>query len=702
MITRCDSKLARSTSRTSIRRSLRGVADAGDVSEFTATLRRLEQLHADEVELLRQETLQLRRSLDLVKRGSVHCDGMDEEAAVAETEVPATPKGRQKHQLWPEWSMEEVVEDQQMSELFSSRSLDKGIKLKFDSTSSQQAGVAERLGSCMCEPSDFVLSPLSPIRMVWDMMGVLFLAYDMIWIPMQVFRPTPHIVSQTLEFIVAVYWTLDIGLSFFTGFHSPKGDLVKSLRRIAWHYLTRWLVPDVLIVSVDWIVMGMSFFGGGIPDEGSTESGSGLARLGKVIRIARILRTLRLLRLMKLRHLFFAIQERIDSEIVFILMGTFQNLMVLLFVNHLFACCWFFVGSLGSGMQVHARNQYERTFNVLLILVAMVGFSSFVSAITASMTRLRSLQGNELSEAFLLRRFLKENKISADLQSRVVRYIDMAVEVNKQKTDRSRVRSLNMLSGPLRVELQKELHFPHLSTHPFFKTYAKDNSAINQVCFKALDKIHLSRSDMLFSVYAEDHHMYFLTLGSLYYQRPKNSPEWEMTRKLKTVPRMSVMNRILTVSKDCYFCEPTLWVPWFHQGTMGALVDSETLALDALRFRSITAEYKDIFQSSKRYAINFLKELEEFVDAFGCAWDLPREVTHPVAYPSEELCTKTMLEEQQINELKMCELLEACIDDDMDSETELSDHQQSKEPSLIMEETPAGSISGLSKDKRQL
>eukprot|EP00438_Fugacium_kawagutii_P001140 Skav218131 [mRNA] locus=scaffold759:332556:338535:- [translate_table: standard] len=84
---------------------------------------------------------------------------------------------------------------------------------------------------------------------------------------------------------------------------------------------------------------------------------------------------------------------------------------------------------------------------------AVHGVTVVLCAITASMTRLRSLQGNELSEAFLLRRFLKENHISPDLQSRVVRYIDMAV--NKRKIDKSRVQSLNMLSGPLRVELQK-------------------------------------------------------------------------------------------------------------------------------------------------------------------------------------------------------------------------------------------------------
>lgn len=50
----------------------------------------------------------------------------------------------------------------------------------------------------------------------------------------------------------------------------------------------------------------------------------------------------------------------------------------------------------------------------------------------------------------------------------MVRYIDMAMEaeslrdardalkVNRKKIGQSRVQSLNMLSGPLRVELQKE------------------------------------------------------------------------------------------------------------------------------------------------------------------------------------------------------------------------------------------------------
>ncbi|CAJ1377807.1 unnamed protein product [Effrenium voratum] len=319
--------------------------------------------------------------------------------------------------------------------------------------------------------------------------------YDMTWIPMQVFSPEPHIVTDSIDFTVALYWSLDIIGTFFTAFHSSKGEVIRDHKRIALHYLKRWFLLDIMIVSVDWAFMATTLGPAGTIDGVPMESeGSGLARLGKVIRVARILRTFRLLRLMKLRHIFFAIQERIDSEVVFILVGTIKNLLVLLFVNHVFACLWYLIGIVGeggvpddhwvfyykiveldvlerymlslhwsltqftpAGIEVHPRNVGERAFNVLLILIAMVGFSSFVSSITASMTRLRSLQGNELSEAFLLRRFLKENRISADLQSRVVRYIDMATEVNRKKIDKSRVQSLNMLSGPLRVELQKAL-----------------------------------------------------------------------------------------------------------------------------------------------------------------------------------------------------------------------------------------------------
>lgn len=101
---------------------------------------------------------------------------------------------------------------------------------------------------------------------------------------------------------------------------------------------------------------------------------------------------------------------------------------------------------------------------------------------------------------------------------------------------------------------------------------------------------------------------------------------------------------------------------------MGALTDSVLLALDSEKFRQITGEYKDIFQIAKAYAHQMVQDLQDFSDAHGCAWDLPKEVTHPKSYRPAATVLKSSLEQQQLEELKMSELLAACIEDDLDKE----------------------------------
>mmetsp|Transcript_1421 Transcript_1421/g.3294 ORF Transcript_1421/g.3294 Transcript_1421/m.3294 type:complete len:767 (-) Transcript_1421:227-2527(-) len=688
----------------------RTISSQAATAEFAATLKKLQDIYETQVHQLLFEAQSLRRALSKQEGTSTsHAeDGPNDEQEEDDVSVLDVADVEQ-FSLWPEWMAGQDTINGISSDIFADREYalaERKLKLKPDLNASYSSSALHQQQhcTCTCKLTDLVISPISPQRMFWDILGVVFLIYDMIWIPVQVFSPNRHVVTDALDLTVAVYWTLDILGTFFTGFYSRKGELIRTHKEIALHYLKRWFFLDVMIVSVDWIFMSASL---GEEDDSVMDNaeGSGLARLGKVIRVARILRTLRLLRLMKLRHIFFAIQERIDSEAVFILVGTVKNLLVLLFVNHVFACLWYLIGVLGeggpreehwvfyydtgetviekymlslhwsltqftpAGIEIHPCNVYERVFNVGLILIAMVGFSSFVSAITASMTRLRSLQGNELSEAFLLRRFLKENHISADLQSRVVRYIDMAIEVNRKKIDKSRVASLNMLSGPLRVELQKELYLPSLVIHKFFVKYAHNDAAINQICFKAVEKMNLSRSDVLFQLHGGSHSMFFLTSGSTYYQRPKNSPAWEAhQRRARKLAANPLFNRVLTLSKDSYFCEHSLWLPWTHRGTMGALTDSELLALDSAKFRQITTEYKDIFQSSKAYALQFVHDLEEFSDTHGCAWDLPKEVTHPKSYHMDAPILKSTLEQKQLEELKMSELLAACIEDDLDQE----------------------------------
>lgn len=53
----------------------------------------------------------------------------------------------------------------------------------------------------------------------------------------QVFSPPATLFTDVIDFTVALYWTLDIVGTFFTAYYSPKGEMVRSHRQIAWHYV---------------------------------------------------------------------------------------------------------------------------------------------------------------------------------------------------------------------------------------------------------------------------------------------------------------------------------------------------------------------------------------------------------------------------------------------------------------------------------
>merc|ERR1712061_394186 len=146
---------------------------------------------------------------------------------------------------------------------------------------------------------------------------------------------------------------------------------------------------------------------------------------------------------MKLRDVMCAIHERIRSENIAICFGVVQNLFLIVIVNHIAACIWYKIGT-GSGsfyetnwinhysvvdrtlldkyllsvhwtitqftpasMSIQPQNVMERFFAVCMILFGLFAFSTFVSSITASMTRLRTLTADGITQEFRLKKFLR-------------------------------------------------------------------------------------------------------------------------------------------------------------------------------------------------------------------------------------------------------------------------------------------------------
>merc|ERR1712232_170586 len=194
--------------------------------------------------------------------------------------------------------------------------------------------------------------------------------------------------------------------------------------------------------------------------------------------------------------------DRISSERLSIMLAMSWHILILFGINHVVACLWYAIGTstteenwvdfynvadahyavqymysihwsltqftpASSGLQ--AQNYHERAFAVVMLMIAMVTFTSILSSITAAMTRLRSLSSEDAVYAFQLRKFLKDNRITAPLSGRVVRYIELAKQMHQQSIKRANydeVRLLHLLSGPLKVSLRKELFDPVLILHP--------------------------------------------------------------------------------------------------------------------------------------------------------------------------------------------------------------------------------------------
>merc|ERR1719420_2887739 len=86
-----------------------------------------------------------------------------------------------------------------------------------------------------------------------------------------------------------------------------------------------------------------------------------------------------------------------------------------------------------ASMEVIPHNVGERFFSVGVLLFALIIFSSFVSSITAAMTRMRNLNSDNNNNLSKLRRYLRDHKVSAKLAIRIKRYVEHTIAETQQR-----------------------------------------------------------------------------------------------------------------------------------------------------------------------------------------------------------------------------------------------------------------------------
>mmetsp|Transcript_2953 Transcript_2953/g.7524 ORF Transcript_2953/g.7524 Transcript_2953/m.7524 type:complete len:777 (+) Transcript_2953:113-2443(+) len=495
-------------------------------------------------------------------------------------------------------------------------------------TSSTGANAAPRL-VCMIRPS-------SLRRMVWDALSVLFIFYDVVSIPLYLaFDTFDNAFISVMFFIVVIFWSIDMGLSFITGVY-VKG--VEELRhsKVAKVYLKGWFWIDATLVGADWVTVIVS----------QRQSGLAIVRVGKSLRTLRIVRTLRLLRLIKIRHLLERVQDHISSEVFHIILKMVKLVVFVLLMNHLVACFWYWLGTepgLASdgwveeggfegasvnyryftalhwsltqfttgSMEVFATNEQERIFSVVTLVFALMIFSSFLSSITASMTQIQQL-GSEIPQKMSqLRRYMIAKNIPQGLKIRVLRYVVHKLEAEKLQIPEQDVDLLAWLSEPLLRELKQHINQPYLSKHPLFNRVAsrKDGDALQQLCNSALTVVPLSKGDSLFSQRASNGQMYFCMTGSLLYTAVKrSSTTFTHLQARARSSSSSIEDDNVLLSKD-WCSEPALWTAWTHHGSMHATSVAEVLAVCANPLADVIRQHQLLANQVLQYARSFVEQL---------------------------------------------------------------------------------------------
>lgn len=467
-----------------------------------------------------------------------------------------------------------------------------------------------------------ISSPSSKYRLLWDVLGIVFLGYDLLSVPLQVYAFEEHRVAKIGRYITAAFWSADILASFFVGYH-VKGRVEMRPCKVACHYVRSWFMLDVALVATDWAFL-------------LVYSKTSAVRLGK---FTRGMRAFRLLRLVKYHVLLADVTTRIRSEYMRTVLSIGKIITFIVFVNHFIACGFYGLHHLDvsgytwvvknfetddlpgrenalyryytsvhwsltqftpASMEVVPVNSVERAYTVCVLLFALVTFSSFVSSITTAMTHLRHCNARKIEQDSTLRRYLSEHDISPELTSRVLHYFQDRQQQNRRqvRTKEADVELFKVLPDSIKFELRHEAFMPVLQSHPLFHHLMTcDLPALKHICRSAVLEKRLTVHDELFGHGADVTHMLFLTEGVLNYKYPINT--------------LTVCDKI---HKGEWACEVALWANGCELfGPFVAESNCELLMLDRTELRFVVEKYPLSAGRVARYGELYIGEVKEVV-----------------------------------------------------------------------------------------
>lgn len=177
--------------------------------------------------------------------------------------------------------------------------------------------------------------PKGKFRLVWDIISLIFILYDLFYIPYQIgFSLDETGFLYYFDVVKDFFFFTDFIINCFTAFYDKSGALITSKRAIIKAYVRRkWFIPDLLTALPIPLILDFIL--------NSSES-VGILRFVRFIRFVRLIRVLKAVRLMRI---FNKVEELFYSNVISSIKSFLTLFFYIILFAHWMACLFRFVGA---------------------------------------------------------------------------------------------------------------------------------------------------------------------------------------------------------------------------------------------------------------------------------------------------------------------------------------------------------------------
>lgn len=414
---------------------------------------------------------------------------------------------------------------------------------------------------------------------------------------------------------------------------------------IARKYLTSFFPMDLVIITTEWMSAAEHRYrvlGENLP----------LMRMCKVFRFLRIISVLRVLKTPNIMSR--TIWRYVGPNSRGLVNETSLLLCGIAWMSHIIACTWYLLGKHGDsdtgerwtrtkgihgklfnetgpwhnywtalhwstaqtfqgGIELFPQNTTETQFNVFIVFLGIVIFSTTFSLVSTNIMQFRLSRQDLTEKIAMLRKMLRECKVSAELSLSVEKQF-MEKMNEKRPVGFKDVPGIKDLPMKLQMELKSEVVGEHLQRQPLLRVWRiADRNSCHRLCHEAIDHIPFARGDVIFLPGKVATGTYYATRGVLEYEQD---------------PASSLVDekRTRTVTDLLWVSQAALWSHWQHVGRLEAESVGEVLTINAESFVEAASASSVMKLIISQYGKSYHEQLISAGPASGTGWPDDLEV----------------------------------------------------------------------------